>query len=393
MNPVFLFATLLSIVLILLWCERQPQFSKLFHYLPTAFWCYFVPVMLSTFGLLPASSPVYTFLTTYVLSACLLLLLLSVNLPAIARLGPTALGAMAVGALGIATGAVIAWGLWAPWLPPGTWKGIGALSASWIGGSANMVAVKEALQAPDSVFAPMVIVDTVVTYSWMAILVSLAPWQDRWDAWVRADRSSLEDVNRRLTNATSIGNESSAPKLSALSFQGAAVFLGAMLVGAVCIVLGRHLPPMGDALNASGWSFLIVTLLGVLASMTPLSQWERFGASRWGYFCLYLLLAAIGAKARLQDILRAPLILAMAATWVGIHALMLAAYGRWRRVPLFFLVTSSQANIGGTASTPLIAGIFQPGLAPLGLLLAISGNVIGTYAGLAIAAACHWIHP
>src|SRR6185437_2641872 len=48
-----------------------------------------------------------------------------------------------------------------------TWKGGGALSASWFGGSANMLAVKEGLHTPDSVFAPMVIVDTVNTYSWM----------------------------------------------------------------------------------------------------------------------------------------------------------------------------------------------------------------------------------
>jgi uncharacterized membrane protein len=57
---------------------------------------------------------------------------------------------------------------------------------------------------------------------------------------------------------------------------------------------------------------------------------------------------------------------------------------------MFFLVTSSQANIGGTASTPIVAGIYQPRLAPLGLLLAIAGNVIGTYAGILIAESCRW---
>src|SRR5262249_12642382 len=162
------------------------------HYLPSAFWCYFLPMLLATFGILPAQSIVYDFLTTYILSACLILLLLDINLPAILKIGPTALTAMMVGALGIALGAVGAYAIFARWLPPETWKGIGALSASWIGGSANMLAVKEGLHAPDAVFAPMVIVDTVITYSWMGLLVALSSWQDSWDRWVKADRQTLE---------------------------------------------------------------------------------------------------------------------------------------------------------------------------------------------------------
>src|SRR4029077_8277411 len=164
--------------------------------------------VLATLGLLPEQSPIYTFLTTYVLSGCLILLLLNINLPSILKLGPMALGAMAVGAAGIAIGAVGAYAIFGRWLPPETWKGIGALSASWIGGSANMLAVKEGLQTPDAIFAPMVIVDTVITYSWMGILVALAPFQDRWDTWVQADRGALEDVNRRLADIGGLGTTS-----------------------------------------------------------------------------------------------------------------------------------------------------------------------------------------
>src|SRR4051812_10691843 len=106
MTSLLLFLTLLGLVIGILALEKVPALKKLFHYLPSPFWCYFIPMLLSTAGLLPDHSPVYTFLTTYVLSACLVLLLLNINLPAIARLGPTALGAMGAGAVGIALGAV-----------------------------------------------------------------------------------------------------------------------------------------------------------------------------------------------------------------------------------------------------------------------------------------------
>lgn len=386
-NPFALSALLLGLVLGILSLEKVPAFKKLYHYLPSAFWCYFIPMLLATFGLLPDHSPVYDFLTTYVLSACLVLLLLNINLPGILRLGPTALGAMAVGAIGIAVGAVGAYAVFARWLPPETWKGVGALSASWIGGSANMLAVKEGLHAPDNVFAPMVIVDTVITYSWMGILVALAPWQDTWDHWVKADRNKLDDVVKRI-NVPSLLEEKevSSNPWHAIWLIGFGIFIGSL-----CLRAGA-LTPSTPFLSASGWAFIFVTIVGILLSLTPLSRLESYGASRWGYFCLYLLLAAIGSKARLQYILQAPLFIVMAYTWVFIHAVILAIYGFFFRVPMFFLVTSSQANIGGTASTPIVAGVYQPSLASLGLLLAIAGNVIGTYAGLLIAQACHWVY-
>src|SRR4029077_18325218 len=168
---------------------------------------------------------------------------------------------------------------------------------------------------------------------------------------------------------------------------------GSMLIGAVCLRLGQILPPLGQALNPTGWAFLLVTLIGILLSLTPAAKLEKYGASRWGYLCLYLLLAAMGSKARLQYIFKAPLLIVMAYIWVLIHAVILAVYGYLRLVPMFFWATSSQTNIGGTASTPIVAGVYQPRLASLGLLLAIAGNVIGTYAGILIAQACHFVHP
>jgi uncharacterized membrane protein len=252
-----------------------------------------------------------------------------------------------------------------------------------------MLAVKEGLHAPDAVFAPMVIVDTVITYSWMGLLVALSPWQASWDQWVKADRKTLDDVVDRLAllPSSAAGN-----RVQPSAWHGLWLIGLGLLAGAACLRLGAMLPQT-STLSASGWAFLLITLLGVFLSLTPAAYGERYGASRWGYLCLYLLLAAMGSRARLQYILQAPLLIVMAYFWVAIHAILLAIYGYFAHVPMFFLVTSSQANIGGTASTPIVAGVYQRRLASLGLLLAIAGNIIGTYAGIAIAEACHWVHP
>ncbi|WP_369008207.1 DUF819 family protein, partial [Burkholderia multivorans] len=54
-------------------------------------------------------------------------------------------------------------------LDPEAWKALGALNASWTGGSANMVAVQEILRAPEDVFGYVLIVDTVVYSFWLLL--------------------------------------------------------------------------------------------------------------------------------------------------------------------------------------------------------------------------------
>ena len=49
------------------------------------------------------------------------------------------------------------------------------------------------------------------------------------------------------------------------------------------------------------------------------------------------------------------------------------------KAPIFYLAVGSQANVGGAASAPVIASAFHPSLAPVGVLLAVLGYVLGTY--------------
>jgi uncharacterized membrane protein len=43
------------------------------------------------------------------------------------------------------------------------------------------------------------------------------------------------------------------------------------------------------------------------------------------------------------------------------------------------MAVGSQANIGAAASAPVVASAFHPALAPVGVLLAVLGYVLGTY--------------
>ena len=61
-------------------------------------------------------------------------------------------------------------------------------------------------------------------------------------------------------------------------------------------------------------------------------------------------------------------------------ASLLLIVAKMIKAPFFFVAVGSQANIGGAASAPVVASAFHPSLAAVGVLLAVLGYAVGTYA-------------
>ena len=77
---------------------------------------------------------------------------------------------------------------------------------------------------------------------------------------------------------------------------------------------------------------------------------------------------------------------------VVIHAGFILAAARITKAPLFLAAAASQANIGGVASAPVVAEAYQPHLASVGLLLAVLGNIVGTYMGILAGQLCRMLN-
>ena len=385
-EPMSVLAVLAAVVGSIFWLSGQPRLAKLFEYAPPVIFVYFVPMLLTTAGVTPPSSPTYGWLTRYLLPFALLLLMISVDLKAIARLGSTALFMMLAGTVGIVVGAPLAFLAFGRWLPEDAWMGLAALSGSWIGGTANMVAIAESVGTPDSALGPIIVVDTVVGYGWMGVLLFFSGWQARFDRLTGARTAVIEETNTRLAELEG--------KRHPLKLRDVAFLVGLGMAGAVlCVNLGGRLPPLGDPTIISGttWAVLIVVSGGLLLSFTPLRDYESVGASHFGYAALYLLLAGIGAQADLRAVLDAPLYLATGALWLSIHVAILLGAALLVRAPLFFVAMGSMANVGGAASAPVVAGVYHPAMAPVGLLMAVAGYILGIYGGLACAALLAWV--
>ena len=374
-DPMGVFAFLAAIVALVFWVSELPRCRKLFEVVPPVIYVYFLPMLATTAGITPASSPLYDWTVPYLLLFALLMLMISVDLGSVARLGPMALVMVAAGTLGIVIGGPVSLLLFRDMLPPDAWTGFAALSGSWIGGTANMVAIAESVGTSPDAMAPVIVVDTVVGYGWMGVLIAMVGLQARFDRRTRARTEVIEETNRRLQGVQR--------ERRPLTLRDAIVMIG---FGMACAVgaqrLGGRLPPMGDPTIISGttWAILIVVTGGLILSFTRLRKMEAVGASHLGYTALYLLLAGIGAQADLRAVLDAPVYLLAGAVWIAIHLGVLLFVARLVRAPFFFVATGSMANVGGAASAPVVAGVYHRAMAPIGMLMAVVGYILGIYA-------------
>ncbi|WP_226584564.1 DUF819 domain-containing protein [Halobacillus litoralis] len=378
-EPMAIFAYLIALVgavFMLSTLEYKPL-KKFFGYLPPLIWMYFLPMLSTTFGIIPQSSDLYSFLSTYMLPAGLLLLMISTNVPATFKLGGKAVLVFLAGTVGVVIGGPIAFALFQGVLPDEAWRGVGALAGSWIGGSANMGAMIEAFSTPDDILSPIILTDTLVGIGWMGVMISLANFQERFNKWNGADNSTIKRVNEDI--ATDVQNNAKPIQLPQLFGILSIGFAGSYLIR---LFADLSFIPKSDVMNTSTWTFLIITAVGIALSFTKVRNLEYYGASKVGYMGIYLFLTAIGAQANLMDIVQAPQFILMGLVWLAIHVLCIFLAARLLKAPLFFVAVGSQGNIGGTSSAPIVASVFQPALAPVGLLMGILGNVVGTYAAL-----------
>ena len=395
-------AVILAVPAIILFASSRPTIGRIFKIVPGLVFCYFLPTLLSTpwtmgdgttVRVLPNASPVYAFIKGPVLLASLFLLTLNLDLKGIVRLGPKAVGMLLAGSLGVILGGPIAVWLWRNHLPVEGHLPLAYMAGSWIGGGPNAVALQRSFDVSDAAISPIIVVDAFISNLWLAVLLFLAARSKSIDVRLGADTTAIEALTRRMEDYhDAVGRHASIGDIGAILALG----LGASWISSIGVdwlfsggmaasaddTHTSWLASISAYISPTAWKVLCVTLLGMLASCTSLRKLEGAGASRFGGVMIYLLVACIGAGADFHKLGAAPGYLLIAATWMLVHVIVLTIAAVLFRAPLFYVATGSQANIGGPASAPIVAGAFSPALAPVGALLAIAGYAIGTIGGL-----------
>ena len=357
---------------------EQVTGAKLFQYIPPLIFIYATPVFLNNLDVIPASSPVYSGLSTYALPAFIVLMLIKVNVPAAIKIMGKGVLVMLMGTAGVVVGCVIAYLIVHRWLAPDAWTGYGALAGSWIGGTGNMAATSEMLNTPPEQFGLAVLADNVIYIVWLPILLASRNFADRFNAWAKVP----EDRIRMMDSAAALVIEDEkAPEMRDY------IFLVAIAVGVTWIatalaplifdaMMGAT-PGLQVVLSESTWRILLITTIALTLSATPISKLPN--ATAMGTALIYIFVAGMGARATVEGFGQAPAFLLGAFIWIFIHGAFCLAGARLFRVDVHSVAIASAANIGAAASAPIVAAFHRPSLVPVSVLMALIGYALGNY--------------
>ena len=394
-NDAVIFGILVSILGFVFYTSsiNSSFWNKFYTFFPTLLLCYFLPSLLVYFDVIDSSnSNLYYVASRFLLPCSLVLLTISVDLKEIIKLGPKALIMFFTGTLGVLLGGPISL-LFLKFISPDLINlnfnelagGMSTIAGSWIGGGANQAAMMEVFSVDSQIFSKMVAVDIICANVWLAILLVGVGKNKFLDKKVlKADSSSIEDIKTRIEKYNL--SISKIPELKDLIFiltigfsvVGISHFFGGSISEYIKINF-QYLEKYSLTSNFF-WLIIISTSLGILLSFTKIRNLEGSGASKIGSVFIYILVTTIGLKMDLEAIFHNPELFLLGFIWIGVHILLLIIVAKLIKAPFFFVAVGSQANIGGAASAPVVASAFHPSLAAVGVLLAVLGYAVGTYA-------------
>ena len=417
-SPTGVLATLSGVCAFFFWLEKATGW-KFFQFVPPLIFIYLVPMILSNNGVLPTESPVYGAMGTIMLPMLLVLLLLKLNIRgAVHILGP-GLGVMLFGTLGVTVGAPIGLLAVQHWLGPDAWKAFGSLSGSWVGGSANLVAVSQMLHATGTEYGLAVLADTLITYAvWVPVLLMSKKYAVPFARLTGIKSASTAELEEEAQEHV---QEAHVPKTRDYIFLICIALMAAWLADiaanrlapaanvAVSIEDGgkqadpaqekgpaqaptatSDIPAKKSYVSTDTWRILLITTIGIALSFTPLSRVA--GSHELAMAMLYLFVARMGATAQLEGVAgQAVPFLIGALIWIFIHGFFCLLGAAIFRTDIHTAAIASAANIGGAATSTIVASYHKESLVPAAILMALIGYAIGNYTGYITALICHYV--
>lgn len=371
-------AVLIFIAAMLVWLQKYTK-SKFFDYAPPIVLLYLITMIFCTLGVwdMEATKPAYSALKNNLLFAMIFLMLLRCDIRKILKLGPKMLGGFFAASVSIGLGFIITYAVLHTPLGSEAWKALGALCGSWMGGSGNMIAVQAAFDIGEADMAYALVVDSIDYSIWVMFLLWAINFAPKFNKWVKADTRVLDEVSKKL-------EEDAKANEAPITFINIIFLLGlGLVVSAFGQNLGATLNGVAPWLDKSTWTVLLITLAGLVGAVTPIGKMA--GAQELSNVLLYSVVALLASRASFLELTDAPLWIVAGFMILAIHCIIMIILAKIFKLDMFTCGVASLANIGGSASAPILAGAYSGALVPVGVLMALMGYVIGTGGGIIVA--------
>jgi uncharacterized membrane protein len=354
---------------------------RLFSVLPPIVLTYLLVTALAVGGLwspTPDVQAAQRTLTTQLLPTLLFLLMVNCDLRAILAVGPRVLAVFACAMASILIAIILVYLLFRDILPEEGWKMFAALSATWTGGAANLVAVKQVIGLSESSLPAVLLADALCYSIWVLVLFSTGAFAPAFNRWTRTQaRPYPELTSPAAAEPTEPG--------------GVLLWLGIAFIVSLGAARLASLLPVSTMLTTTSWTVLIATVAGLIVARTRLARIS--GPTALASALLALLVAVLASQSNFHGMAAAPLFILCALCTITVHIALLALAARVFRFDLYLCGISSLAQIGGVASAPVLAATYSPVLVPIAVLLAMLGLILGTGIGLLMASVLSALAP
>ncbi|QNL43596.1 DUF819 domain-containing protein [Oscillibacter hominis] len=363
---------------------------KVFNVVPPLVWIYVINMILCTVGMFDSEecSAAYGALKNNLLYAMIFVMLLRCDFRKLAKLSGRMISIFLGCSVTIGIGFIIGYPIFKGMLGADTWGATAALYASWVGGSANMAAMQDALPVDPGAYGCALALDTVCYSVWIALLLLAVRYSKKWDGAVKADTSKLQAV-ADAANAE-VAKEKQHAKAAdwifliglSLLVSAASQWIGAaMKTGLTNIGLGMF--------DKGTCTTVFVTVLGLICAMTPLGKLPAVEELSSVY--LYAVVSLLASMATLADLVSAPMWIVYGMFILLIHVVLMFLLSKVFHWDLCMVSTASVANIGGSASAPIIAVAYHESYAGIGVLMGVLGAAVGNFLGLGMGAILHML--
>ena len=361
---------------------------KIFNYVPPLVWIYVLNMVFCTMGLYASDecSAAYSGLKNNLLYAMIFVMLLRCDFRKLAKLGGRMVAIFLGCSVTLAVGFVIGYPIFKGTLGADTWAAVAALYASWVGGSANMAAMQDALPVDPGAYSCALALDTVCYSVWIALLLFVVKYSKKWDNAVKADTSKLAAV-AEAANAEVAKEKQQAKAADWIWLIGLSLIVSAASQK-IGLLMNTGLKSVGLSMFDKGTcTTVFVTVLGLICAITPIGKLPA--VEELSNILLYAVVSLLATQAPLNDLLSAPMWVVYGLFILAIHVVLMFLLSKVFRWDLCMVSTASVANIGGSASAPIIAVAYHESYAGIGVLMGVLGAAIGNFFGLGMGAILH----
>ncbi|MGP1494219.1 MAG: DUF819 family protein [Streptobacillus sp.] len=374
-NTLILWAIILVIATIAIFLENR---YTLVAKISGAIMALIIALLLSNFNIIPLESKVYDDVWGYVVPIAIPLLLFQCDIKKIWKESGRLAIIFLLSSVGTMLGAVVGFYLLREYIP--TLNNIaGTMTASYIGGGVNFVAVQTALNLDKQLASALIVSDNLlmVLYFFVLIIIPTIPFFNKY--FKREYKNEIKNTDDKKEVKRPITLEDVAFNFTI------SVLIVAVSFGFSDLILAED---RGYVINFLANKYILLTSITVILATVFSTFFKKLiGSQEIGTFLIYIFFAVIGIPASIKSIVvNSPLLLVFCAIMVIINMVITFAFAKLFNFSLEEAILVSNANIGGptTATAMAISKGWTKYVAPV-MLVGTLGYVIGTYAGLILA--------